>query len=372
MSYIRILILLIFTSLIAPTFVFADGMIVPVPDRYIWETEQKAIIFYEDNKESLILSVTFQGDAENFAWIVPTPSRPQVNKSSDELFTSLEELTMPIVDYPRPLIMDNGLNSKAFNQQVHIIETKQIEYYEITVLEASDSSALGNWLNKNGYQYPKSGEYILDGYIKNNWYFTAVKINDKYLSQSIGTQLKTGHAVPLRLDFITDKMVYPLKISSIQADSPENVVENRDHERDEIIAEPRKIPSRPHYYPQKQIGVLIYVFSDSKQSLPKFNTQYAGWIKKDVIKDLAFDDNGEPWIEPKQNKYFLTKLYRSMRRSEMTSDLYLRQAKNNSVVNVPEEIQERGLKRFVVVMIIGGVLFLMLLGVLIVHGTRKE
>lgn len=317
-----------------PSFVLADGGIFPPPDYYMYETDQRAVIFYENGIETLVLSATFRGDAKDFGWVIPIPSRPEVSKSSDELFTSLNELTRVELGYPVPLGIDDAYRAGQETQDVYIIETKKVEYYDITVLTANNSKALADWLSKNNYQFPTTSSYILDSYIDNNWYFTAVKINTESISQNIGRQMQEGHMIPLELKFSTDKIVYPLKISSLMQDfkfydylplKPGGV----------SIESMPPVPSRriSPYYPQKA-GVLIYIFTPAnKQTIPGFSTQYAGWVEKKTIEELAFNDKGESWLKPKKDKYFLTKLTRWMSYAEMNSDLYLRNASNNDLVN---------------------------------------
>ena len=347
----KILFIFLLAALLVPGVVLADGMMVPPPDRYIYETDQKAVIFYEDGKEKLVLSTAFNGDVEDFAWIVPTPTRPQVNKASDELFISLQELTLPNYDYPEPTpfkVIGGGVD---YAQEVYVHETKRIDYYDIAVLSAANGDALRNWLNNNGYDYPASGGYILDSYIANGWYFTAIKVVDDYLTEGINSQFRSGHAVPLMLDFQSDKIVYPLKISSIVHQN--NLDSNR-------------------YYANRRIGILLYVITSNRRDLPQFATQYAGWIKKEKIENLAYDDKGNPWFSPSGGKYFLTKLYRPMMASEMTNDLYFRQAKDNTTVNAAEETESRGFTVFIVIMLVGGVVMIGLLALLLASGVRKE
>lgn len=337
--------------LLLPEAVLADGMLVAPPAGYIYETDQKAVIFYQDKKEKLVISITFNGDAQHFAWIVPTPSKPQANKGSDELFASLQELTRPNYDYPKPMSLGAPGPPADYEGKVYVHETKQIDYYDIVVLSANDANALAEWLNDNGYDYPQNGRYILNDYITNGWFFTAIKINDDYSSGAVNSQFRSGHAIPLVLDFQSDKIVYPLKISSIVHQSN---LENSRH------------------YANRLVGVLLYVITGSKQQLPGFETQYAAWIKKKDIEDLAYDDNGNPWFSPSEEKYFLTRLYRRMMTSEMTSDLYLRRAKDNMAVNAPQESEPRGFTAFMVIMLLGGLMAAGLLAVLLMSGMKKE
>ncbi|MFH1890806.1 MAG: DUF2330 domain-containing protein [Candidatus Kuenenbacteria bacterium] len=374
-------ILLLTFIISSPLVVFADGMMIAPPDRYIWETDQKAVIFHKNGMETLVLSVTFSGNAEDFAWIVPTASRPEVSKSSDELFTSLDELTRIMPDYPKSTGLGHMNRADVMEQGVVVIETKQVEYYDISVLAADDSKALVQWLNENGYEYPEEGRYILQSYIDNNWYFTAIKVIDEYAALNVERQFRDGHAIPLRLDFKTEKIVYPLKISSVVAGNslkgrPIIDYEYMDEglvEDSEGIAVPVPAPERApvDYYYDESMGILLYVITDNKQTLPKFDTLYASWIDKDTIEDLAYDDEGNAWMKVGQDKYFLTKLYRRMTRAQMTNDLFLRQADDNEAVNALQE-KEKGWAGFIWVVSIGGLLFLALFGILTVYGVKKE
>lgn len=340
--------------LLAPTVAIADGMVIPRPDYYIWETEQKAVIFYENDKEDLYVSTTFTGDSADFAWVIPTPAVPEVDKGYDDLFNGLNDFTTPIYDYdrPMPLMEDKAIYSEQAG--VNVIATKRVDYYEINVLSASDINSLEKWFKANGYNYPSAGKYILDEYIRNGWYFTAVKVIDEEAALSsaiIEGQLRSGHATPLKLSFATDKLVYPLRISSVTGN-------------DEKAAR--------RYYPTYEAGVLLYVITDKRVELPLFVTQYAGWINKEQLEKLAYDNQGEPILNPAGEKYFLTKLFRYMSKSEMTSDLYLRAAENNDTVNAPGEMVERGTTGFIIVMGLGGVLLIALLVVLFVSGRKRD
>jgi len=78
----------------------------------------------------------------------------------------------------------------------------------------------------------------------------------------------------------------------------------------------------------ERVDILMYVFADNKKEAPGWNVEYAGQLNEKKIEDLAFDDDGNPWVEA-EKKMYLTRLTRSMQQSEMTSDVYLRDAENN-------------------------------------------
>src|SRR5688500_2616667 len=81
----------------------ADGMMVPRESdwkarrerAYINEPEQKAVVYFSNGRERLIISPGYRGDASEFAWIVPVPARPKVDKVEGALFHELARLVPP-------------------------------------------------------------------------------------------------------------------------------------------------------------------------------------------------------------------------------------------------------------------------------------
>ena len=221
------LLLICVLVLTAPSLAFADGMIIPPENYWMDETGQKAVIFYDKGVETLVLSTSFQGNAADFAWIVPTPSKPEVSKGSDELFTSLQDLTG--TDYRYTDTYGLGIESvgSTGEKSVTVVETKKIDYYDVTVLSATAKDALVTWLNDNKYDYPEAAGYILNSYIENNWYFVAMRINTESLEwKGVAQQLREGHATPVILKFETKNIVYPLKISAAMSATGQSGLNN--------------------------------------------------------------------------------------------------------------------------------------------------
>ena len=74
-----------------------------------------------------------------------------------------------------------GMSSEA--PKVEVIESKKLDIYDITILKATDGSALLDWLNQNGYSFPEGKQNVLDYYIgleanyNKPFYFIANKVN---------------------------------------------------------------------------------------------------------------------------------------------------------------------------------------------------
>jgi hypothetical protein len=302
------------TLLIAPQFAKADGGLIFPKNYWGYETGQKGAIVYQDGVETLVLQTSYQGKANDFAWIIPTPSKPDVTKVSSDLFDNLNDLTQP-KNIIYPMTTANFANDSAGpSEGVKVIEQKQVGIYEINVLSATDKNSLYDWLNQNGYIYPSTKKYILDEYITNKWFFTAIKISKDAITNQVQDQLSQGDLSPIKFVFKTSNIVYPLKISQ--------------------VVEDQNISSDVSSYYPSSVPITLYVFADHKKELSSgYTTTFANWIKGDEIEKLAKDDNGNSWVTVK-NKLFLTKITNNILVSSMTSDLFFDNAKNNSKVGV--------------------------------------
>lgn len=203
-------------SVVTTSGVKADGMMIPRPRQQVTESDQRAVIWHDGKRETMVLSTTFRGNAEDFAWIIPVPNKPEVQKGKDELFTALDELTKPQYRDSIPSPIGNvGFDSASptgGGAKVNVLQTTKVDIFDVTILEANEGKALREWLENNGYEYPAGKQHLLQYYVDKNWYFTAVKVNTQALGYA-GSALRSGHPTPLVLAFDSEQIVYPLKIS---------------------------------------------------------------------------------------------------------------------------------------------------------------
>ncbi|MFH1537241.1 MAG: DUF2330 domain-containing protein [Patescibacteria group bacterium] len=302
--------------LFVPVLGSADGGIVSPEEYYMYETGQKGVIFYESDTstETMVVSMTFEGNAKDFAWIIPTPNKPEVVKGSQDLFTELEELTGYDYMYETESSGFGLKDAVTAEDAVTVVEEKTVDYYDIAVLASTDADALSTWLNDNGFKYPEKYAYILNDYIDNDWYFVAAKIIPELAKDSdVEYELNSGTATPLQLTFEAENLVFPLKISQI---SEKNIAEATD-----------SFSTYSNY-----MDIYLYVITDHKQELTNFTVDYADSIKGKEIENLATDTNGNAWVSPKDNNYYLTKLYGYYYTGDMDEDLFPKDAEDNDDV----------------------------------------
>ncbi len=210
------LIAILFLLATTGTPVLADGGFFPDSVyRDLYESAQKAVILYGNCTEHLILSVSFEGDAEDFAWVIPVPNIPEIAVSEAELFWELSELTATGAPGNGGGFWCFGGAAPAPEGGVDVIEEEVVGPYATAILSATNATALADWLNANGYVFPEEGEAIVSEYIGKEWYFVATKINA--VEEDTGYALAEGAIEPIMLSFASDDIIYPLRISSLSA-----------------------------------------------------------------------------------------------------------------------------------------------------------
>ncbi len=263
----------------------ADGGLFTQLYRDIYEPNQLAMIVFDDMVEKIIFQIDYEGDAEDFAWVVPVPGYPKLFSVEDDIFYELHELTKPTPPSNFGCGWGTGPSLPGSEDEgVHVWEENQVGIYYTTTLSATDPNSLVGWLNDNGYAFPAEGQEILDYYVQKNWFFVAMKIQHEETINS--SENYSGAIQPLGIMFFSDEMIYPLKVSTLSA-------------------------------PSWGTEVLIYTFSDERVTFPGATEEYNFMITPDHLKEY-------PILQGLIDETFvLTKLRKNFSAEEMGEDLIL-------------------------------------------------
>lgn len=263
----------------------ADGGFFP-PVYYkedIYEPTQKGMIIFDGKTEQLIIEATYEGEMNDFAWIIPVPSYPDINKSSTYLFEELHFLTEP--KYKKaPGFSFLGRRTFAKVSEtvgVTVHEQKQVGIYEVSVLSSEDSGALLKWLNDNNYRVSSEAESILDFYIQKKWYFMAMRINlvphDEKLISSLQNINPSISSTEDAISILTDDIVNYIESETIYNELTAIRTTEIDYGEDEeeLFGDyrSREIANRP--------SVLI-----TENDYNKFYEQYNGYFEDHILNKI--------------------------------------------------------------------------------------
>jgi hypothetical protein len=183
--------------------------------------DQSVIMIWDADKkmQHFIRRASFKSAADEFGFLVPSPTEPTLAESGNDAFPYLQKLTEPeIITKKRPS-GGGGCSlgcpgdkapsgrSKGKAESVRVLKEFEGSTYKAKVLEASSADALQQWLKENGYAYSPEVRDWAKPYVEGGWKITALKVK----KATPGEENKGVSASALRLSFTTDRPVFPYR-----------------------------------------------------------------------------------------------------------------------------------------------------------------
>ena len=176
--------------------------------------DQSVILIWDSatRTEHFIRKASFQSAGDELGFIVPTPTQPNLEESSDEAFDYLRKLTAPEIKQQLHLpCVGIGCGMVAAPaptlSSVQVLAEKEVAGYKAAVLKAGVAGDLVTWLRDNGYANSPAMEAWAKPYIDKGWKFTALKL----AKSEKGKNDQTLTADTLRITFQTDEPLFPYR-----------------------------------------------------------------------------------------------------------------------------------------------------------------
>ncbi len=196
-------------------------------DKDVNQPSQKAFICWDNEKkmECFTVQPKFEGNAEDFGMVIPTPGRPKLDEMPRDFFKELAVFTiLKKREFPESKLMpmerlksssraDNGAFFKVDRSTVKVLEAGIVGSLDYKIVSAEKADDLFQWLKDNHYNFG-GDQKTLDHYIQKKWFFTTMKIDAKQMKKNADGSF-AGEVTPTRFEFSSEKLVYPLKITQL-------------------------------------------------------------------------------------------------------------------------------------------------------------
>jgi hypothetical protein len=199
----------------------------------ILQPAQKVFITWDPDEkiETFTVQPKFEGNAQDFGMVIPTPSQPKLHEMPRDFFKHLaiysimkkrvypESKLLPVPQPARALALGrdralyDNFASVAKKSSVVVLESGVVGSLDYKIISADRADDLYEWLKNNKYSYA-GDEATLNHYVQKKWLFTVMKIDTMQMKRNKdGTY--AGEVTPTRFQFASDKLIYPLKITQI-------------------------------------------------------------------------------------------------------------------------------------------------------------
>ena len=190
----------------------------PPSGKPVVNADQTVIILWDAAMQTqhFIRKATFKSEADDFGFLVPTPSPPELEESGDAAFPFLLKITEPEVkQVKRPINVGCTCGGAALHQgagvatdaPVRVLTDKEVAGYRAVVLEAKSADTLVAWLKGNGYAFSPEVEAWAKPYIAAGWKITALKVT----KDPEAREKAAVAGAALRLSFRTERPLFPYR-----------------------------------------------------------------------------------------------------------------------------------------------------------------
>lgn len=184
------------------------------------------IIFRQDGTTvTAIVLIQYQGDADDFSWVLPVPGVPEFELASDLVFSPLEQASRPRFNLttvgegcgvplssagdPSAAPADDAVNDNVEDDDgVEVLKTLVVGPFEIQLVSSDDPAAMAEWLEDNDYDLTDRGEELITPYVEEGMNFVAMR-----LLQDQGV----GDIQPLKLVYQSETPMIPLRLTAVAA-----------------------------------------------------------------------------------------------------------------------------------------------------------
>jgi hypothetical protein len=223
------------TFVVATTAQAFCGFYVARADTSLFNKASQVVLVRDDDRTVITMANDFEGDVEDFAVVIPVPTRierEQINVGDRAIVQHLDAYTAPrLVEYHDAdpcmryerykMSQDNAMPQSAVMEEAKeaarslgvVIEASYtVGEYDILILSAKESGGLIRWLKDNDYRLPRGAEKIVDSYLKQDMRFFVAKVN-------LEEQSKLGYQYlrPLQVAYESNKFMLPIRLGTLNA-----------------------------------------------------------------------------------------------------------------------------------------------------------
>lgn len=213
--------------------------------------QAERILFVQDTEDPSLMQMhvrlNYQGEAEDFSWLLPVPPNTQFDISRETMFNVLDARFGPIFTVnrvtegdcdsddsvtfaaaPNAAADEEGLQAggTAEEPRVQVTAREEVGPYDMVRLRANNVDVLIEWLTTNGFRQPDGSEEVLEPYLA-DYEFLAIKLRNDADSNSV---------TPVMLTFTGDMPTIPMRPTAVAANDDMGVIVH-------LLGEDRAMPS---------------------------------------------------------------------------------------------------------------------------------
>jgi hypothetical protein len=206
------------------------------PQGLVLQAREDILFVQDGDRIEAQVAVAYQGGPDEFAWIVPVPSEVEVDVGSPYVFTQLAASVSPRFTYTVTssefcsVANDGGVGCSSEDAAVgsssgrgedtdspggdtpgvEVIRQEQVGPYDYTVLAATSTSSMLEWLAANDYDIPPETASLLEPYV-------LMGDQTRFVALKLQKGASVGELQPVVLRYTDEQPMIPIQLTAVAA-----------------------------------------------------------------------------------------------------------------------------------------------------------
>ena len=178
------------------------------------QAAERVIFTMDGGTITTYVQINYVGRAEDFAWVLPLPSVPEVDTAQVSTFRDLDRLTQPVYIPPRPpdcLMRRVPMPAAAGSSErsgTTVLASGEVGPFGYHVVTSPDPQDMVRWLRENGYQITPEMEPLIKVYTDEGLVFLAMRLRQGQDANDI---------VPVKLTYESKLPTVPIRLTAVAA-----------------------------------------------------------------------------------------------------------------------------------------------------------
>jgi hypothetical protein len=179
------------------------------------QSAERIIFQMDPGKVTTWVQINYVGAAEDFAWVLPMPTVPEIATAQSSTFRDLDRLTAPVFIAPqpppclrRPMPLAAPASAARAGEGVNVLASGEVGPFGYHVVASPDPQELVTWLRDNGYRIEPEMEPLVKVYTDEGMVFLAMKLKQGQNASDI---------VPVKLTYSASLPSIPIRLTAVAA-----------------------------------------------------------------------------------------------------------------------------------------------------------
>ena len=183
------------------------------------QTAERIIFAVEDDDRiSAYVQISYQGERDDFAWVVPVPDVPELDTFPQLAVSALDLATQPVYFGPVcgfALEDSGGVSGPSPSDGVIVLDEQVVGPFETVTIEGESAQELVDWLQDRDYRITDAMVPLVQLYVDDGMKFLALRLSP---------DADVSDIEPIRMTYPGTRPMIPIRLTAVAAEPEMGII----------------------------------------------------------------------------------------------------------------------------------------------------